>query len=180
MPSSRFTAWMLPCLLHFLAFPSLHPSISNLWDFLWNRYVTEIHHSLCWKLYIQSAIFVWKACMHLNSIYHGGTEGFCKPMFSRAPPLLLPCAWAPPFYETWNAHAQIRNGFQQIRKFSIYTLASEVKMVLLVKDHARKGKESFHVRRGWACAVNPCTHSHELTVPGIIVCTSNGWQPAWD
>ena len=36
-----------------------------------------------------------------------------------------------------------QNGFQQIRKFFDYTLASEVTKILLVKDHTQNGKESF-------------------------------------
>ena len=40
----------------------------------------------------------------------------------------------------------ILNGFQEIRKFSIYTVATEVAKILLVKDHAHKEKESFHVK----------------------------------
>ena len=33
-----------------------------------------------------------------------------------------------------------------IRKIGDYTVLSKVTKILLVKDHARKGKESFHVK----------------------------------
>ena len=61
-------------------------------------------------------------------------------------PLLLTCAGSPPFYEMWNTHAQIENGFQQIRKFLIYTVASEITKIHFSKDHACKKKELFHTK----------------------------------
>ena len=45
-----------------------------------------------------------------------------------------------------NAHDHIENGFQQIRKICNYRALSKVTKILLVKDHACKGKESFHVK----------------------------------
>ena len=47
---------------------------------------------------------------------------------------------------TWNARAHTENGFQQIRKIFDYTVPSKVTKILLVKDHARNGKEPFCVK----------------------------------
>ena len=67
----------------------------------------------------------------------------CK--FTRmSPTLFYSCAFEPHLYMKRGMHVRKReNCFQQIRKFS---LASEVTNVLLVKDHMRKGKESFYVK----------------------------------
>ena len=45
-----------------------------------------------------------------------------------------------------NARDHTENGFRQIRKICDYIVVSKVTKILLVKDHARKGKESFHVK----------------------------------
>ena len=45
-----------------------------------------------------------------------------------------------------DARDHIENGFQQIRKNCDYRALSTVTKILLVKDHARKGKELFHVK----------------------------------
>ena len=45
-----------------------------------------------------------------------------------------------------DARDHIENGFQQIRKICDYRALSKVTKILLVKDHTRKGKDSFHVK----------------------------------
>lgn len=44
-------------------------------------------------------------------------------------------AWAQPFNDMWNAHAQIQTDLQQIRKFL------EVKTIRFIKNNKHKGKE---------------------------------------
>ena len=64
-------------------------------------------------------------------------------------PLLLPrtCALLEPHLSMKrDARDHTENGFRQIRKIYDYTVVSKVTKILLVKDHARKGKESFHVK----------------------------------
>ena len=53
---------------------------------------------------------------------------------------------SPTFLWNVNARDHTENGFRQIRKICDYTVVSKVTKILLVKDHARKGKESFHVK----------------------------------
>ena len=63
-------------------------------------------------------------------------------------PLLLPNlrALEPHLSMKRDARYHTENGFRQIRKICDYTVVSKVTKILLVKDHARKGKESFHVK----------------------------------
>ena len=70
-------------------------------------------------------------------------------VYARAPPPsnhANPRAWAPPFFETWNARAHAEICFQQIRKIFDFTALSKVSKILLVKDHARNRKEPFCVK----------------------------------
>ena len=46
-----------------------------------------------------------------------------------------------------------KNGFQQIRQFLVYSVVFDDTKILLVKDHARKGKEPIHVK----IKVSTCT-----------------------
>ena len=70
-------------------------------------------------------------------------------VFARAPPASTPAdlrALEPHLSMKRDARDHTENGFQQIRKICDYTVVSKVTKILLVKDHARKGKESFHVK----------------------------------
>ena len=70
-------------------------------------------------------------------------------VFARAPPSSTPAdlrALEPHLSMKRDARDHTENGFRQIRKICDYTVVSKVTKILLVKDHARKGKESFHVK----------------------------------
>ena len=68
-------------------------------------------------------------------------------MFARPPPTSTPAdlrALEPHLFMKREMHVTMQ--FQQIRKICDYTVSSKVTKILLVKDHVRKGKESFHVK----------------------------------
>ena len=70
-------------------------------------------------------------------------------VFARAPPTSTPadlCTLEPHLSMKRDARDHIENGFQQITKICDYRALSKVMKILLVKDHACKGKESFHVK----------------------------------